>query len=364
LEFISKEAKVLPATGQAMEDMVRPDHAEVIDRLRMGEESFFEALLESPNAKPYVELAPVYRAERHILRYFLDGSARTFFIGDIVEGKRRSSIHVSQIGAAAVFRKDNGQVNVAASKHKTILMIEKGNLSFGEQVKALVENAGDRFGFCDIHDKDGETERTAPGKEARSKAPHKAHHLMAELEEQLGRSLHRDSAHWLLSDGNIGKDLYIWQGVPNVLWVNKSFSREPTFQLPAKRGSKTLNLYELLADLPYASRTCAFRAGTGNSAFWFLRLREQKHLDYPLMGVVKIELPNPSREGEAIPSALIDEVSAALVAERQATPHGKDARWHAHLYAIYLAEQAVKNGFISNEALKAGLKWPLITPKA
>jgi hypothetical protein len=40
------------------------------------------------------------------------------------------------------------------------------------------------------------------------------------------------------------------------------------------------------------------------------------------------------------------------------TPHGKDTRWHAHLYAIYLAETAVKNGFVSKEVLIAGLKWP------
>lgn len=75
------------------------------------------------------------------------------------------------------------------------------------------------------------------------------------------------------------------------------------------------------------------------------------------MGVVKIELPNPGKE--AVSSDIINELSATLLAERQATPHGKDSRWHAHIYAIYLAEQAVKNGFISNEALKAGLKWPL-----
>ena len=361
LEFINKEGKVLPATGQAMEDMVRPDHAEVIDRLRMGEDSFFEVLLETPNAKPYVELAPVYRASRHILRYFLDGSARTFFLGDVVEGSRRTSIHVSQIGAATVFRKDNGQVNVAASRQQIILMMDKKAVSFGDGVEELVKKAGDRFDFCDLQEEDGETERTS-GKEPRSRAPHKAHHLMAKLEEELGRELPRDAGHWLLSDGNIGKDLYMWKDIPNVLWVNKSFSREPTFQVQSKRGTKKMNLYELLADLPFSARTCAFAARSGKAAIWFVRLREQKHLDYPLMGVVKIELPN--REGEAIPSALIDEVSAALVAERQATPHGKDARWHAHLYAIYLAEQAVKNGFISNEALKAGLKWPLITPRA
>jgi len=69
-----------------------------------------------------------------------------------------------------------------------------------------------------------------------------------------------------------------------------------------------------------------------------------------------VELPNPSRE--AVPSDLINEISSALVAERQATPHGKDVRWHAHLYAIYLAEQAVKNGFVSTEVLKVGMRWP------
>jgi hypothetical protein len=74
------------------------------------------------------------------------------------------------------------------------------------------------------------------------------------------------------------------------------------------------------------------------------------------MGVVKVEYPNPS--GEAVPSHLIDNLSRALVGERSETPHGKDVRWHAHLYAIFLAEQAVKNSFLSHEALKAGLRWP------
>lgn len=357
LEFITKEARVLPATGQAMEDLVRPDHAEVIDRIRMGDDSFFELLLETPNTSPYVVLNPVYREEKHILRYFLDGSARTFFLGDVVEGKRRTAIHVSQIGTAVVYRKDNGQVKVAASCHKIILMMDKKAVSFGDRVEELVKKAGERFDFCDIQEQDGETERTSPGKEQRSRAPHKAHHLMAKLEEGLGRDLKRGKEQWLIMDGNAGKDLYMYKDIPNVCWLNKSFSREPTFQLPGKRGGKTVNLYELLAELPYSARTCAFSARSGDAVIWFLRLREQKQMDYPLMGVVKIELPNPSKE--ALSSEIINELSAVLLAERQATPHGKDLRWHAHIYAIYLAEQAVKNGFISNEALKAGLKWPL-----
>jgi hypothetical protein len=77
------------------------------------------------------------------------------------------------------------------------------------------------------------------------------------------------------------------------------------------------------------------------------------------MGVLRIELPNPTME--AVTSELINEISGALVAERCVSPHGKDVRWHAHLYAIYLAEQAVKNGFVSTETLKAGIKWPTQT---
>jgi len=357
LELITQEARVLPATGQAMEDLIRPDHAEVIDRLRTGDDAFMEVLLEKPNREPYVKVAQVHRTEKHPFRYFLDGSAKTFFLGDVVEGTRRTAVHVSQIGAACVHRKDNGQVNLAKAAHKIVLMMDKKAVSFADRVEELVKKAGPRFDFHDANEKDGETEFTAPGKDTRSKAPHKAHHLMAMEEEKLGRELKRNEEEWLLLDGNLGKDLYAWQDVKNYISIAKSFSREPTFKLPGKRGGKTINLYELLVELPFSARTCAFAARSGKVLVWYVRLREQKQLDYPLMGVVKVEFPNPS--GEAVDSELINFVTGALVAERQVTPHGKDIRWHAHLYAVFLAEQAVKNGFVSNETLRAGLKWPI-----
>lgn len=356
LEVIAQEAKVLPATGQALEDLMRPDHAEVIDRLRSGDDKAMDVLLEAPNRKPYVELRPLHRTEKHLLRYFLDGSARTFFLGDAVEGNRRTPIHVAQVGAAAVFRKDNGQMRVAKSVHRIVLMMDKKAVSFGDKVEELVQKAGERFRFHDTMEEDGETEKTSPGKEPRSRAAHKAHHIMAGEEEKLGRELVRGEGEWLVLDGSLGKDLHSWKDVPRFLGVTKSFSREPLFKLPGARGGQIVNLYELLSNLPFSARTCAFSARSGKVVVWYVRLREQRHLDYPLMGVVKVEFPNPS--GEAVPSDLIDEISSALVAERQVTPHGKDVRWHAHLYAIYLAEQAVKTGFVSTEALKAGMKWP------
>lgn len=356
LEFIAREAKVLPATGQALEDLMRPDHEEVIDRLRTSDDKALDVILERPNRKPYVELRSLHRTEKHLLRFFLDGSARTFFLGDAVEGSRRTPIHVAQVGAAAVFRKDDGQVRIGQSLHRIVLMLDKAAVSFGDKVEEIVKQAGPRFAFHDTMEEDGETEKSSPGKEPRSRAAHKAHHIMAGEEEKLGRDLKRNAGEWLVLDGSLGKDLHSWKDVPEFLGVTKSFSREPLFKLPGSRGGQTVNLYDLLSNLPFSARTCAFSARSGKVVVWYVRLREQRHLDYPLMGVVKVEFPNPS--GDAVPSELIDELSSALVAERQVTPHGKDVRWHAHLYAIYLAEQAVKTGFVSAEALKAGIRWP------
>jgi hypothetical protein len=356
LELIAQEAKVLPATGQAVEDLMRPDHAEVIDTLRLGDEKLLDVVIEAPNRQPYVNLTPIHRTDRHLLRYFLDGSARTFFLGDVVEGSRHTPVHVAQIGAVGVYREDNGQVHTARPEHRIVLMIDKKAVSFGEKVEELVQKAGPRFKFLDTMEEDGETEKTSAGKEPRSRAAHKAHHLMAELEDELGRGLARKPGEWLVLDGSLSKDLFRWKEVPEFFGVTKSFSREPEFKLPGARGGKKVNLYEWLEGLPFSARTCAFSARSGKAAVWYVRLREQGHLDYPLMGVIKVEFPNPS--AEVVPSDLINEISSALVAERQVTPYGKDIRWHAHLYTIYLAEQAVKNGFVSTETLKAGLKWP------
>ena len=356
LEVIAQEAEILPATGQALEDLMRPDQDEVYDRIRTGiDDKILDVLIEAPNRSTYVPVPPLYRPEKHVYRYFLDGSARTYFIGTAVEGDRQTPVHVAQIGAVAVFREDDGQVHVARSAHKLLLLMNRDAVSFGPKVEETVRRAGARFDFVNLKEDDAYTTGTGV-KEPRSKAAHKANWQMRVLEGNIARELNRPDGCWLVLDGGLGGDFREWQDGRQFLGVAKSFSREPQFSVKDGRGKRTFNLYQLLADLPEGHRTAAFSVLSGTVAVWYVRIRPQKHLDYPLMGVVKVEFPNPS--GEAVPSDLINELSRALVGERSETPHGKDIRWHAHLYAIFLAEQAVKNGFLSPEALKAGLRWP------
>ncbi len=359
LEVMAREGEILPATGQAIEDLMRPDQEESYDRVRLGVGSgdILDLVIESPNRELYVDTPAITRTQKHVFRYFLDGSARTFYLGNVVEGERQTPIHVAQIGAAAVVRDDSGRMKVARAEHKFVLLMNKSELSFGQQVEDAIAAAGTRYEFVDLKQEDQQTDGVNAGKEPRSRAAHKANWRGRGLEGDIARSLSRGPDEWLVLDGGLGSE-YVkdWPEGKDYLGVVKSSWKELKFCVKGGRVKQTINTYQLLAGLKAGQRTIVFGLREGLLATWYVRIRGPEHLEFPMMGVLRVELPNPSRE--AVPSDLINEISGALVAERQATPHGKDVRWHAHLYAIYLAEQAVKNGFVSTEVLKVGMRWP------
>jgi len=360
LEVMVKEGKILPATGQAVEDMMRPDQEEAYDRVRLGtEHGLLDLVIEAPNRNLYVDCPMIHRADKHLFRYFLDGSARTFYIGNVVEGERQTPIHVSQVGAVAVRRDEDGRVNVAKAEHKLVLLMNKDEVSFGDEIERRVQAAGHRYAFVDLKEEDAQTEGIKAGKEPRSRAALKANWVMRRVEKEIAEGLSRADGEWLMLDGGLGSEYAKdWKEGKEYAGVVKSSWKELKFSVKGGRGAKqTINTYELLSNLKVGQRTLAFGLREGLIATWFVRIRGPEYLDFPLMGVLRVELPNPSMEG--LSSDLITEVSGALVAERCVSPHGKDVRWHSHLYPIYLAEQAVKNGFVSTEILKAGLKWPL-----
>lgn len=165
----------------------------------------------------------------------------------------------------------------------------------------------------------------------------------------------RNEDTWLILDGAVKLDEFIKS--PFMIGVAKNFRKDPIFRF-RRRTRGRLDVTRILAGLPYAHRTVAFSAHGAQVAFWYVRLREQKELDHPLMGVVKVELPRPERKPVSAEHA--DLISSTLVAERNVTPYGRDRRWHCHLYPIFLAEQTIKNGFYSREVLMDMIRWPRV----
>lgn len=365
LKAIAQEVEVLPAVGGAVEDLEHPDFEEREDQALNEEEKVFETIFErDPTAagpRLYRPVPPRGRNTLHLFRYFLDGSFRSYFLGTALENERESPIHYAQIGACVLRREEDGSVRREELQVQHILMVSKQRLSepIWEKLRALTSSAS--ITLMDLTEQDI-VSRVLSDFDLRNKAGGKVrfamHTLEADTIQKLLPQLSEDR--WLIADGSLLFEptmarLLRSNRIPPVIGVAKNFRKDPQFVFGRGPRAERRSIYKLLADLQASHRTAAFSVREGKAVFWYLRLREQMHLDYPLMGVIKVELANPSQE--PVPSDLIDMISSALVAERSVTPHGQDRRWHAHLYPIFLAERTVKESLLSRETVQQFLKW-------
>jgi hypothetical protein len=360
LAVLSKKIKILPAAGGAMEDLERPDEEEREDMLIQRDSRNITAFAETPT--PTLEslfrpTPPLFRAERHLYRFFIDGSLRTYYLATGIEGTRSFPIELAQIGAAVMQRDDRGNVRPLGIKHRILLLVPKGTFGVSDTVWAELEQLNTPDGFFQIINTAEKTVNTPeePSIEnLRTRAGGIARNRMHKLEIEMINLTEgpRDMDHWLILDGAVKLDEFI--KTPSMIGVAKNFRKDPQFNIGKKPKRKDIT--EILAGLPYAYRTAAFASHDGQVAFWYVRLRRQEEVEYPLMGVVKVELPRPDRT--PIEAELADLISRTLVAERNVTPHGRDRRWHCHLYPIFQAEQAIKNRFYSSQVLMGLIRWP------
>lgn len=355
LKVLAEEVDVLPATGVAVEDLQQPDIDEIEDKILDRGFNKIDMIVETPNQDLYRPTPPLPRSERHLFRYFLDGTRQSYFIGTAIEHNRTTPIQLAQIGAAVVRREDDGRLSTVISKRKILLLLSKQQLSdavwnkLAEACQAHVEH----LQLLDISEEDILNGPPLEHIDLRSRGGGKVNYAMHLLEIELADQVQCCEDEWMIVDGSLKFAPSI--EAPQVIGVAKSFSKEPQFDLKLGRRREKFNITQLLARLPAEHRTVVFRGYNGRVAFWYVRLREQGQVDYPLMGVVKVEL---LRKGdEPVDSELADLLSRVLVAERYVTPYGKDRRWHAHLYPIYMAEQVVKNSLLSREVIMGSVRW-------
>ncbi|HEY5871493.1 MAG TPA: hypothetical protein VI542_38955 [Candidatus Tectomicrobia bacterium] len=360
LHLLHNNLDVLPAVGGAVEDLLRPDVDEIEDMLINAESREVTDFLETPapNVRNlYRPTPPLYRPQKHLYRYFIDGSLRTYYLATGIEGNRSFPIELAQIGAAVMQRDDRGTVRPLAGRQRILLLLPKGPLGVSDTLWQQLKRLDTPDGLCegiDTTEKNATAPDEPPIENLRTRAGGIARNRMHKLEiDVIDRTDGlRNEESWLVLDGAVKLDEFI--ETPFMIGVAKNFRKDPQFQFGRQRTRRDIT--SILAGLPYAHRTVAFSAHKSQVAFWYVRLREQKEVDYPLMGVVKVELSRPDRT--PVDAQLADLLSRALVAERNVTPYGRDSRWHCHLYPIFLAEEAIKNGFYSKDVLMGMIRWP------
>lgn len=363
IELIGSNASVLPASGGAFEDMAKPDVEEADDRFfgdKKEAQDGFQDFAETPPPdwrSLYRPTPAVFRPEKHTFRYFCDGSIKTYFLGTVLEGDRSYPLELTQIGSAIVHRKDDGSLEVAKFERQILLLVpySDGRGISESLFTELKQLKRPYFEVVDVAVPDPLSDRRQdPRDKSGAKARFKMHMLEKRLIEEFAPQ--RAADEWTIIDGGVRKGEFV--KLPRTIGVAKSFDRTPNFTIrKGNKGTIRKDISGLLAGLDYGCRTAAFFAHGGRVAFWYVRLRQQGEVDYPLMGVVKVEVPT-EEAGKPVSAELADQLSSALLGERNVTPHGLDKRWHAHLYPIFQAERVIKSNFFTETVLLASIRWP------
>ncbi|MEM2146132.1 MAG: hypothetical protein QW279_12275 [Candidatus Jordarchaeaceae archaeon] len=304
--------------------------------------------------KPYISLGkPLHREKKHIFRFFLDGSLKTYYLGEYIIPAFSFPFMAGEIAAACLFRSDNGSLSLPLHgfKRRICLLFPNKSLLPDSLQMELEETTKKLESYSGLKVEMQYTEE-AESKDWRSSLRAKGISEMHETEVQLARSVREHSTEgWLVIDGAIRKKMFL--DLENVIGLAKSFSRLPVFQIEKRI---TLDIVKLLARLGEGERTIIFKQGIAEGdpessvkkvlGFWYLRLRAGEWLENPLQGVVKVEMKVEKDLADPQTIEVVNEVSKALLAERTVSPY-PTPRWPAHIYPIYVAENYIKSNFLS-----------------
>jgi len=293
-----------------------------------------------------------------LFHFFMDGSRRTYKIGDLViSGKKIYPVIAAQVRAGCVQR-NTGKISKRSLLSKNYLLISSSfnDVNF-DAIKIRIKKCSrlphslyvEKYSFNKMKD-------SAPNNAAIAKANSLMHILEIDILKEMVQAKTLDTNKMLIVDGPLqfiaedtGKDDFA-DLFYNVVGVSKSF--DPNLSVSDKRGSPHIGAQILL--LNYGERTPVFykRNSRGREfGFWYLRIRDRHNLRNPLDGIIKVEKMATKEDKEnGFESDVIDNISLSLIAEGIPTCHGKDDRWPNHLYPVYLAETMIKSTFASDVA--------------
>jgi hypothetical protein len=309
---------------------------------------FFES-----NPPTNKKIVPITDPKFTLFQYFMDGTRKTYKIGDVITRNNKfMPLVAGQVRAGCCFRDDEGYM------HKRRLLIKNYILLSSAIAKDDIDsikfeyekNTASRYAIIvDDYSFDKFHEDT-PTNAAIAKI-HK-HMQDAEIEvlKEMVTSNDLSTESMLLLDGSLqfisqkfNPDIFY-----NVVGVSKHFNPNLSGVIKGK-----VHIGSLLAKLNFGERTPVIMTKSRDERYtygaWYLKIRDMKTVNNPLEGVIKIE-KMALRENleDGFDTCIIDNISAALINERIPTCHGNDERWANHLYPIYLTEKLVKSTLLSD----------------
>lgn len=311
------------------------------------------------------------RGSNPLVNLFLDGSRHVFKIDDFAYGNRIYPILAGQI-AVACCQLQNKRLHCRSIEHKLVVVIPNmAFASYGGEEDKLRE-------LCDFFNKTSGLQRLGYSisdilmyspksdinyKKLQNLAIAKVQDLMIETEQKTVFKLVEEKIvgndHYLLKDGSLeyntrygssSRDENAIRNVyQHVIGVSKSFNPEG-----CGTGKDKVRGVEI-ADLPLFHRTpVAHYYNTQQNenvhfGVWYLRVRDRRHTNGPLDGVVKVEkIMTEEEKKKGMDSNSVNNLCAHILNLRTPTCYGVDRRWANHLYPVYLTERYAKSRYLSS----------------
>jgi hypothetical protein len=289
-----------------------------------------------------------------ILKFFLDGSRRTYKVADINDNGKYLPLVAGQVGVGVLQRDDDGKSCHPLRSYCRYdqVIAFPDNISTGD-LNNLQDAINQR---CSFPFKLLRYERKPDGDPVDLGVARIMKH-MQDLEVECVVSLSNDNLlqndSLLVIDGPLrfkemrGRSFDVVQ-FRNVIGLSKSF--RPSYAVGKGRGRKDIG--SIASALDFGERTSTFKTTEGERAIgmWYLRIRPPQMMSNPLQGVVKLECYaiSPADREDGLDGDRVDVISSHILHERNVTPYGADQRWANHIYPIYMAETYIKSSFVSD----------------
>jgi hypothetical protein len=292
--------------------------------------------------------------------FFMDGSRRTYKIGDMVlDGKKIYPVVVAQVRAGCTERGSNKKLRThgEVSRRNLLLISDKINdVDFAEIRQRIIKtDMAKRLHLDVVRYHFDPLKDNVPVNAAIAKANSMMHDMEIDILANMVNSGALEPDRMLIVDGPLQflkqdtrkpefADLFY-----NVVGVSKSFDPMLPTASKTKRGGTQIGA-ELLK-LEYGERTPVFLKENSNHrkfGCWYLRIRPRSRVANPLEGIVKVEKMAVIEDEDGISTSVVDNISLSILNEGSPTCYGRDERWASHLYPVYLTETLIKASFESD----------------
>lgn len=281
------------------------------------------------------------------LNYFLDGTFRTYYWGEVEIANLLFPIILGETAVSIVKRTSKNFKKERLSKKINIVLPPEEYIEieeFRQKLQKALVNKYSRINVATL-ERDPAVRNTKG--DIKASMLGKVRAILHEEERREADKVPRSTNEILVVDGDLRKATFA--GIQNTIGIAKSFSLKPVIETPLNN----IPLSKILRTLKKGQRSCVLTKNSERQyKFWYIRLKNPEECENYWQGIIKVEVN--LKDLKRPDNNFIDYVNqiSRLIYEERIPSSYPTKRWASHIYPIYVAEKLAKSSLTSPHAFR------------